>query len=366
MPRPVKCLIVDDIQENLVALKALLQEDGVEVLTARSGAEALDLLLQHDVALTLLDVQMPEMDGFQLAELMRGSERTRHVPLIFVTAGSRDPHRLFHGYEKGAVDFLYKPIEPHVLKSKAGIFFQLHRQKLQLAEELRERTENLRMNEMFIAVLGHDLRNPLNAIVLSAHGLNRSSQDENVQKVASRIVSSGKRMSDMIEDLLDLARMRLSDGITLQREPTDFGIVVARVITEQSSVHPDRHVEFTPTGNPVGEWDGGRLAQVASNLIGNALQYGESGQPIEVSLDGMQPDSVTLSVANAGKIPPDVLPYLFDPFRGTSAPASRTNGLGLGLYIVKHVVGAHGGSVEVRSGETNRTQFIVKIPRRQG
>ena len=100
----VKCLLVDDLEENLVALAALLKRDDVELLEARSGAEALELLLVHDVALAFLDVQMPDMDGFELAELMRGSDRTRHVPLIFVTAGARDQHRVFKGYETGAVD----------------------------------------------------------------------------------------------------------------------------------------------------------------------------------------------------------------------------------------------------------------------
>src|SRR5258706_4658186 len=113
----IKCLLVDDLEENLLALAALLQRDDIELLTARSGEEALELLLRHDVALAFLDVQMPDMDGFELAELMRGSERTRHVPIIFVTAGARDQHRLFKGYETGAVDFLYKPIERHVLQS---------------------------------------------------------------------------------------------------------------------------------------------------------------------------------------------------------------------------------------------------------
>src|SRR3954464_3365423 len=107
MPAKVKCLLVDDLEENLLALSALLQRDDVELLKARSGAEALELLLVHEVALAFLDVQMPEMDGFELAELMRGTERTRHVPLIFVTAGARNQHRLFKGYELGAVDFLY-------------------------------------------------------------------------------------------------------------------------------------------------------------------------------------------------------------------------------------------------------------------
>ena len=162
----------------------------MELLEARSGAEALELLLVHDVALAFLDVQMPDMDGFELAELMRGSERTRHVPLIFVTAGARDQHRLFKGYETGAVDFLYKPIEPHILKNKADVFFQLHRQKQQLAQELHERTETLRLNEMFTAVLGHDLRNPLNAILTAAQLLERRSEDEAVRQTAARMLSS--------------------------------------------------------------------------------------------------------------------------------------------------------------------------------
>src|SRR6185369_6203936 len=113
MQLTVKCLLVDDRAENLLALSTLLRRDDVELLTARSGAHALDLLLSHDVALALLDVQMPEMDGFELAELMRGSERTRHVPIIFVTAASHDQHRVFKGYETGAVDFLYKPLDPY-------------------------------------------------------------------------------------------------------------------------------------------------------------------------------------------------------------------------------------------------------------
>ncbi|HMI91036.1 MAG TPA: response regulator, partial [Polyangiales bacterium] len=116
---PIKFLLVDDVPENLVALAALMRRDGLELLHARSGAEALELLLVHDVALALLDVQMPEMDGFELAELMRGAERTKHVPIIFVTAGDHDPRRVFEGYESGAVDFLFKPLDPHVVRSKA-------------------------------------------------------------------------------------------------------------------------------------------------------------------------------------------------------------------------------------------------------
>src|SRR6202789_979178 len=146
------------MEENLLALSALLEGGDVQLLTARSGAEALELALLHDVALAFLDVQMPEMDGFELAELLRGSERTRHIPLIFVTAGAREQKRLFKGYELGAVDFIYKPIEPLIVKNKAEVFFELYRQRQALSVELNDRTETLRLNEMFSALLAHDLR----------------------------------------------------------------------------------------------------------------------------------------------------------------------------------------------------------------
>ncbi len=309
---------------------------------------------------------MPEMDGFQLAELMRGSERTRHVPLIFVTAGSREQRHHFQGYEAGAVDFLYKPVDPHILRSKAGIFFQLDRQKQQLAQELRERTETLRLNEMFVAVLGHDLRNPLNAVLMSAHVLQRASQEDSVREAATRILSSGNRMTRMIEDLLDLARARLAGGIPLHLERIDLGTLVPRVVREHHAAFPDGHIDVQHNGDLVGEWDADRLAQVASNLIGNALQYGTSGKSVVVQLDGGHPEVVVLSVANSGSIPDDVLPFVFDPFRRRTQRTSRNDGLGLGLFIVRQIVEAHHGTVEVQSSDPDTTVFRVSIPRRGG
>jgi len=134
-PEPVKILAVDDVAENLTALEALLGREDVEVVQARSGVEALEALLIHDVALALLDVQMPGMDGFELAELMRGTERTRRVPIIFVTAVGTDERRKFRGYESGAVDYLFKPVDPHIVRSKVEIFIELFRQRQELARQ---------------------------------------------------------------------------------------------------------------------------------------------------------------------------------------------------------------------------------------
>jgi signal transduction histidine kinase len=347
LPR-IKCLLVDDLEENLLVLGGLLQRDDVELLTARSGSEALELLLVH---------------GFELAELIRGSERTRHVPLIFVTAGARERQRVFKGYESGAVDFIYKPIEAHILQNKADVFFQLYRQRQQLAQELHDRTETLRLNEMFSALLAHDLRNPLSAILASAHLLRRRSADPHAQEAAARIVSSGNRMGRMIEDMLDLARARLAGGIIVKRAPGDFRTLVERVIREHQAAAPDRLIDTVFIGDCSGHWDAERIAQVASNLIGNALKHGDARGGVHVRLDGTAPDAVALSVANTGTIPTDLIDHLFDPFRGGERPAGRSEGLGLGLYIVFQIVNAHRGIVDVESGRDNQTVFRVLVPR---
>jgi two-component system sensor histidine kinase/response regulator len=360
---PTKCLLVDDLEENLLALSALLARHDVQVLTARSGSEALELLLVHDVALALLDVQMPDMDGFELAELLRGSERTRHIPLIFVTAGAREQHRQFKGYESGAVDFIYKPIEPHILKNKADVFFQLYRQRQALALELNDRTETLRLNEMFTALLAHDLRSPLSAILASAHLLQRRSSDQAALETAARIITSGKRMARMIEDMLDLARARLGGGILVKREAMDFKALVERVLREHQAAAPDRPIEACYSGTFDGHWDSERVAQVASNLIGNALKHGSATAPVEVRLDGTQADCVVLVVKNPGTIPPAILPHLFDPFRGGQREPGRGEGLGLGLYIVSQIVQAHDGVVDVETGNGDETAFQVRLPR---
>jgi signal transduction histidine kinase len=362
VPLPVKCLIVDDMEENLLALSALLEGGNVQLLAARSGAEALELVLVHDVALAFLDVQMPEMDGFELAELLRGSERTRHIPLIFVTAGAREQKRLFKGYELGAVDFIYKPIEPLIVKNKAEVFFELYRQRRQQALELQERTETLRLNEMFSALLAHDLRNPLSAIIASAQLLLRRTEDRAALEAGERIITSGKRMSRMIEDMLDLARARLAGGIVVKRELTDSRALVERVVSEHQAAAPARVIEFVCEGDCSGVWDPSRIAQVASNLIGNALKHGKPDAPICVLLDGSAADSVSLVVRNGGTIPPEVLAHLFDPFLGGQR-AGRGEGLGLGLYIVNQIVQAHQGAVEAATERSDETSFRVDLPR---
>lgn len=359
----IKCLLVDDVQENLIALEALLQRDGLEILTAQSGQEALELLLTHgDVALALLDVQMPEMNGFELAELIRGSERTRHIPLIFITAGSREHNWQFKGYETGAVDFLYKPIDPHMLTTKAGVFFELQRRKQALAHELKERTEALRINEMFMAVLSHDLRTPLMAIQAAATLLKRNPDADKTTTLAERVLCSSQRMGSMIEDLLDVTRIRQAGGMALGLAPTNMQSTVQRTLDELQTSFPDRRIDMQWLGNMQGTWDGERMAQAVTNLVGNALHHGAPDHPVQVAVDGTADHSVSVTVTNQGTIPPALLPQLFDPFRGRDRDPGRHQGLGLGLFIVHQIVRAHQGHIKVRS-EGGTTMFCVDLPR---
>ena len=359
----VKCLIVDDIAENLIAIEALLQRDGIEFLKAHSGPEALELLLDHgDVALALLDVQMPEMNGFELAELIRGSERTRHIPLIFMTAGSREHNWQFRGYESGAVDFLYKPIDPHMLTTKANVFFELHQRKQALAQQLQERTEALRINEMFMAVLSHDLRTPLQSIKAAATVLTRQPDPGKVANMAERMLSSSQRMSRMIEDLLDVTRIRQAEGLPLSPQPASLQTLLQRTLQEVETGFPERRLESEMLGNLEGIWDGERLCQVLTNLLGNAMHHGDPAQPVQVTADGRQDDRVSITVRNGGTIPADLLPTLFNPFRGGERRPGQHQGLGLGLFIAHQIVRSHGGRIDVRSAD-GVTSFRVELPR---
>ncbi|HEY0481601.1 MAG TPA: hybrid sensor histidine kinase/response regulator [Kofleriaceae bacterium] len=354
---PLKVLIVDDNPENLVALEALIRRDGVQLLIARSGSEALELLLVHDVALALLDVQMPDMDGFELAELMRGGARTRQVPIMFITAGASDPWRVFKGYETGAVDFLVKPLDPHVLRSKVDVF-------LQLADQRDQVTQALRLNELFVGILGHDLRNPLGAMVIGAELLASQLTDDRQLRTLQRMTAAGRRMAAMIEQLLDLTRARLGGGVGFLRanQPLDVRELVQRTLDELRTNHPGRELAFEATSDCTTTGDPERLLQLFSNLVGNALTHGDPAGGVAVGVTGTSRD-VVVEVRNQGVIPPERVASLFEPFRRKPRDGSRSSGLGLGLYICQQIAHAHGGDIAVESSDDAGTIVTVRLPR---
>jgi two-component system, sensor histidine kinase and response regulator len=350
-------LAVDDVQDNLDVLDALITTDGVRVLLAHNGREALELLLEHDVAVALVDVQMPEMNGFELAELMRGAARTRHVPIIFLTAATPEYGRIFRGYEAGAVDFLFKPFEPHLLQSKVNVFIELFRQRALLAREVEEHRTLVRTAELMVGVLGHDLRTPLSAILTASHALRLAcAGDPKVETIADTIRRSSTRMSRLVSQLLDFASARLG-ALPVRPQAANLRELCEAAIAEFTDV--DVKVVLRISGDPTGTWDPDRVLQLVSNLVGNAVQHGRPGEPIILDVAAEDGETVRVDVANAGTLPDDIRDNLFVPFVRSS---DRAGGAGLGLYIVDQIVRGHGGAVSAESRE-GQTVFTVRLPR---
>lgn len=368
---PVRFLLVDDLDENLVALEALLRRDGLECLKARSGEEALEMLLVHDVALVLLDVQMPGMDGFELAEILRGNPRTMHFPIIFLTAGDPDAHRRFRGYEAGAVDFLQKPIDAEILRSKSAVFFDLHRQRQQLTaqrDELQRLTRDLqaadRRKDAFLAMLGHELRNPIMAFGAGVHLLRRGGTDEATDAILERLDRQVHQMARLIEDLLDVARidqgkitlrvarMRLADALAFAVE-TSSPKIAAR----------GHHLTLDLPQTPLWiDGDHARIAQIVSNLLNNAAKYTPEGGTIRLSARDAG-EAVEICVADNGiGIPPEMHAAIFDLFAQVPMGADK-EGLGIGLALVRQLVALHGGTIALEESVVGQgSTFLIRLP----
>jgi two-component system sensor histidine kinase/response regulator len=359
-----KVLLVDDHTDNLTVLEAVLRSNDIELLKARSGAEALELVLIHEIAVALIDVQMPEMDGFELAQLMRGAEKSRRIPIVFITASSHNAQRVFNAYSLGAVDFIFKPVEPQILKTKVDVFVQLYRQKQQIAEQLEQQREMLRVNELLSAAIAHDLRNPLQTIAAGAALVSQKSKDEHiVQLTAERIRASCARVTKLIGDLLDFSTTRLTGSLPVNPVETNLLEIARRVVTEHELADETSEIHLSARGDMHVTWDESRISQALSNLIGNALNHGDRSGPVTVTMDGTDPDEVAWSVHNKGHIAESVLPYIFDPFRSFGRKNSTPERFGLGLYIVAQIVKTHGGTIDVESTPGTGTNFRIKLPR---
>jgi signal transduction histidine kinase len=230
-----------------------------------------------------------------------------------------------------------------------------------VAREEAERS--VRYNEMFAGMLGHDLRNPLSAITTGANYIARLNVSQKSTKAASRILSSAERMARMIDQLLDFTRIRVGGGLALTPTRFDLEELLCKVKDELEAANPERSIVVDVEGNVSGEWDHDRLLQVFSNLVGNALHHGRHDQAVKLRCNGRHPKQVGISVHNGGCVPPEVLPVLFEPFRG-NARYQRTRGLGLGLFITQQIIKAHGGTIEVTSDEAAGTTVRLVLPRK--
>ncbi|RZJ00249.1 MAG: hybrid sensor histidine kinase/response regulator [Rubrivivax sp.] len=384
-----KLLIVDDLPENLLALEALLRDERLEVHTATSGEEALSLLLEHEFALALLDVQMPGMTGFELAELIRGSSRTMHLPIVFVSAADREPSYTFRGYENGAVDFLYKPLDGHAVKSKVRVFTELHLKSRELRRQLVEleaaRAEQerllktlqhtqaelqraLSMRDEFMSMVSHELRTPLSVMTLDTvmrqEKLNKGDlayfSRERLQSMVGRDGRQLRSMTRLIDDMLDISRIQ-HGKLSIRPRRTDLGELVRHVVDDFDAHYRNVPLHVQAADGVIGDWDDSRIGQVLVNLLSNALRYGD-GKPVQVDVSRTADGMALLAVTDQGAgIPPEDQQRIFEQFE-RGAAARNSPGMGLGLFISRYFVQAHGGCLTVISEPGAGARFEVRLP----
>ena len=386
--KPCPILIVDDLDENILSLSALLKDEKLKILTAKSGIEALEILLKQDVGLALIDVQMPEMNGFELAELMRGTEKTKSVPIIFVTAGSNDQQRLFKGYDAGAVDFISKPIEAHIMKSKVNIFADLYQKQIilmqqrhliqkskdevstllieanQLAENLQKADKN--KNE-FMATLAHELRNPLSPLQGALDIIKGNPSSERLQELHSLMTRQVKHLIHLIDDLMDMSRV--SQGkIELKKETINIKDAIQLAIDISKPMLDQNNHSFSinmNNENMMLEADTSRVAQIVGNLLHNAAKYTPNGGKVILeAYPDNSANNIIITVADNGVgIPKERQEEIFNIFTQLKKDDMHSSGLGIGLSLVKKLIDMHGGTISVKSdGEGSGAKFIVTLP----
>ncbi|MDX2023670.1 MAG: response regulator [Deltaproteobacteria bacterium] len=393
-------LLVDDNPHNLAAFEASLDGIDAELIKSTSGEHALrQLLSRNDFAVVVLDVQMPMMDGFETARLMRSRQRNQQTPIIFVTAYSRDDVQVLEAYKMGAVDFLFKPITPEVLRAKTSVFIDLHKRSEQVrmqSELLREherreherlleeekrawdesamrgRLEELARSDQrkdeFLAMLGHELRTPLAPIVTALHLLKeRLGNAEDVGSPEGKILATVERQMShlrrLVDDLLDISRIN-SGKIELNLVEVCLAALVNEVVQGLMPAAQERQhtLEVEMPSEPlVVKGDAVRLTQIATNLLQNAFRYTEPGGRIRVGVV-RRGNAVELYVTDNGTgIEPQLLSGVFDMF--VQRRSGANGGLGVGLTLVRRLVELHSGTVLASSeGLGKGSQFTVTLP----
>ncbi len=355
-------LLVDDRPENLLALEVSLEDLDLNLVKATSGNEALGFLVEKEFALVLLDVQMPDMDGFEVAGLMRKNEVTRGVPIIFVTAENREQKYIFEGYEAGAVDFLYKPIMPEFLRSKVKVFVELYQQKLLLQRQTKELERSNGELEQFAYVASHDLQEPLRMVVSYVQLLQRRYKDKldkDANEFIAYAVDGSKRMQELINDLLALSRIgkRGKDF-----ELTDCETVIDRVVSNLEMSIRESGAKITRDSMPTLIADNSQLVQLFQNLIGNAIKYCNEDVPrIHISVKQNGKDIVFSVSDNGIGIDPQYNERIFTIFQRLHGK-DKYSGTGIGLAICRKIVERHGGKIRVGSQPGKGSTFYFTMP----
>ncbi len=382
-------LIVDDREENLITLEGIIESPELNIVKAMSGNEALGLMLEYDFSLVLMDVQMPEMDGFETAEIMRSNERTKQIPIIFVTAISKERKNIFRGYQTGAVDYLYKPLDIEMLRSKIKAFIDFFKQKhvLELTTKELEKTiselnkakriaeEATTAKSSFLASMSHEIRTPLNGIIGLAE---LSLMDGGLSEIQfERIVdikNSGESLLEIINEILDISKIE-ADKIELEEIEFSIRELIEKIVRLLSVKLFREKLKFicniTPSLPDVFIGDPLRIRQVLINLLGNAIKFTEKGKvSLIVSANKFSDNNYNLhfSVSDSGiGIDKDKINQLFELYTQAGRETTRKHGgTGLGLTISKRLVEMMGGQIGAESKFGEGSTFRFNLPLKKG
>jgi signal transduction histidine kinase len=405
-PDTVNILIVDDEPRNLSVLESILDDPCYRLVRATTANDALLALVAEEFALLVLDVQMPGMNGFELAQLVKERRKTARIPIIFLTAYYNEDQHVMAGYGSGAVDYLHKPVNPAVLRSKVAVFAELHKKgreleranRLLLAEVAERRRAEARLSELaasldqrvsertaelaasqerltdaarrkdeFLATLAHELRNPLAPMRNAIHFLKLRGPGTQDVTWASEVIDRQVRgMGRLIDDLMDISRIN-QGRIELQRQRVALDAVLAEAVeTIQPQIDGAGHklTLLQPPGRLVLDADPPRLAQAFMNLLSNAAKYTDPGGQIEVRAVVEGGTALVTIRDNGIGIDPARLESVFEMFSQEEPALSRARGgLGIGLALTRKLVQMHGGTIAAASdGPGKGTQFMVRLP----
>ena len=356
-------LAVDDRRENLDALIEVLSPLGHTILTAQSGEEALKCLLQHECAVILLDVRMPGMDGFETAAHIKARQRTRHIPIIFLTALEADPYHALRGYSEGGVDYIAKPFDPWMLRSKVTVFVELDIKNhilRQQAEELSRSNRELaelaaaaeassRSKSAFLNMAGHELRTPL-AVILGYTSLLLAQAygppPEAFERPLDFINEKATELGTLVESILDAAKLE-ADAVTTEAAITDLHELAHEAVERARSraMLLGGTIELQTDPERIRLCvDAQQVARVLDNLINNALSYGGDHPRVEVAVCGGAAPRVTVRDRGMG-IPPGAEERIFERFVRGHEAGSGPAGTGLGLYICRDLARRNGAEV---------------------
>ncbi|RZK78196.1 MAG: response regulator [Pedobacter sp.] len=378
----INILIVDDRPENIIALEALLQRDDINIITTTNPNEALRLSWEMDIAIALVDVQMPEMDGFELVEILKSNPRTKDILIIFVTAISKETKYAVKGLNTGAVDYLYKPLDPFVTSAKVDSFIQFvrtqrevkqknkeleaYQKELIKAKELAE--QGKRIKENFLANMSHELRTPINGIIGVAHLLERTSLSEDQKEMVNLLEVSSNSLLGVINDILDLSKIE-AGKFRINRNETDLIGLCNSVVNLLKIRAKEKKLELITVLDPNLPncilADSLRLNQILMNLIGNAIKFTSEGSvTLKVEVIASKGNTVRLkfSVIDTGiGIAKENTEKIFETFEQADENTTvNFGGTGLGLSIVKNLAKLKGGTLDVKSELNKGSTFCFE------